>query len=152
MAIKVSRGTFARADGRPACIGCGNAVERLRDPKSGHGERGRYQSYCNACHAKYMRQKRAEERQQRELDAQLGRTIPVIVSEEEADFILAYRAWQEGRPLTQAQKRLLFPTGRHHAGLSVDHEARRVRWMAWNWSFYLALLGAVMLTGAWGFR
>ena len=115
---KVSRGTFARSDGRAACIYCGGPVERLRDPSGGHGGNGRYQSTCNSCHAKYQRERRKQQREERERDRALGRTVPVILTPEELEIVLLMRAQAEGAPLTSQQKELsrrLQPAGKHHA-------------------------------------
>ena len=49
------RGLVIRTDGKPACLDCGRPVERTRGGRDGR----KPQSRCNACHAKYERQRRA---------------------------------------------------------------------------------------------
>lgn len=121
-------------DGKPACVKCG------RRPQRWSGKR--WQSYCGPCHTYDQWQRR------------LGKT-ELLVRDEDRGLHVAIR----GAELSEEERHYLIdqivelrakPSGRHHAGLSVEHLRRR-QWAAWNWSLYLVLLGAVMLIGAKGY-
>lgn len=105
----VSRSTLARADGSVPCVRCGRPVERMRTGTGGHGARGRYQSYCNACHAEYNRDRRR------------GKT-GVLVRQEDRGLVLAIQRAE----LTAQEREFVIdaivemraePSGRHHARL-----------------------------------
>lgn len=113
----VSRPTLARADGRVPCVRCGRPVERLRTKAGGHGARGRYQSYCNACHAEYMRDRRRGKTELlvREEDRGLVHTIGrAELSDEERELVVELLVELRAKP-----------AGRHRAGVARSHSNRK---------------------------
>lgn len=130
-----SRGSLIE-DGKKICIICARRPQR-------RNRKGKWLSYCAWCAAEVERQRRANAAAERKA----GMTVRKQLTPDESNLITQIReaGW---RPTELEIRRASAPAGRHHAGLSVDHYARCVRWCMWNWSFYLALLGVVMLTGA----